>query len=76
MPAKSIQKPREQKNSSGALYFDWALDAYRFHDFDFLPLPRRVIRKSNFSALEQFLLTILKFPSNERKEKTVRNRHT
>ena len=60
VPAKSIQKPREQKNSSGALRFILASVASVFHVPDFLPLLRRVIRKSDFVALEQFLLT---FPS-------------
>ena len=57
VPAKSIQKPREQKNSSGVLLFGLASDLSVFHVSDFLPLLRRVIRKSDFSALRQFLLT-------------------
>ena len=57
MPAKSIQKPREQKNSSGDKNFDQASVVSVFHVPDFLPLLRRVIRKSGTSALEQFLLT-------------------
>ena len=44
MPAKSIQKPREQKNSSGDLYFSMVSDVSVFHVSDFLPLLRRVIR--------------------------------
>ena len=59
VPAKSIQKPREQKNSSGDRIFDWAFEVSVFHVYDFLPLLRRVIRKSCFRALEQFLLTFL-----------------
>ena len=58
MPAKSIQKPREQKNSSGVLLFGLASDVSVFHVSDFLPLLRRVIRKSGIRALEQFLLTL------------------
>jgi hypothetical protein len=57
VPAKSIQKPREQKNSSGDLYFNLVSDVSVFHVSDFLPLLRRVIRKSDFGALGQFLLT-------------------
>ena len=57
VPAKSIQKPREQKNSFGDSYSCLVLDASVFHVPDFLPLLRRVIRKSDLSALEQFLLT-------------------
>ena len=57
VPAKSIQKPREQKNSSGDRIFDLAFEVSVFHVYDFLPLLRRVIRKSCFRALEQFLLT-------------------
>jgi hypothetical protein len=57
VPAKSIQKPREQKNSSGERHFRLASVAPVFHVSDFLPLLRRVIRKSELSALEQFLLT-------------------
>jgi hypothetical protein len=57
VPAKSIQKPREQKNSSSAEIDCMSSDASHFHVPDFLPLLRRVIRKSDFSALEQFLLT-------------------
>jgi hypothetical protein len=57
VPAKSIQKPREQKNSSGDLYFSMVSDVSVFHVSDFLPLLRRVIRKSGIRALEQFLLT-------------------
>ena len=58
VPAKSIQKPREQKNSSGDKNFDQASDVSVFHVPDFLPLLRRVIRKSVILALGQFLLTL------------------
>ena len=61
VPAKSIQKPREQKNSSGARLVRLASDASVFHVSDFLPLLRRVIRKSGIRALEQFLLTSPKY---------------
>ncbi len=66
MPAKSIQKPREQKNSSGAKNFDQTSVVSVFHVPDFLPLLRRVIRpeysrgrtSERFGgALRQFLLT-------------------
>jgi len=57
VPAKSIQKPREQKNSSGDLYFSMVSVVSVFHVSDFLPHLRRVIRKSGIRALEQFLLT-------------------
>ena len=57
VPAKSIQKPREQKNSFGERHFSLASYACDFHVSDFLPLLRRVIRKSDIPALEQFLLT-------------------
>ena len=60
VPAKSIQKPREQKNSSGDRPFILASVASVFHASDFLPLLRRVIRKSGIRALEQFLLTFPK----------------
>ncbi len=58
VPAKSIQKPREQKNSFGQRHFILASVASEFHVSDFLPLLRRVIRKSDIRALEQFLLTL------------------
>ena len=61
VPAKSIQKPREQKNSSGVLFFGLASVASGFHVSDFLPLLRRVIRKSVICALRQFLLTFPKY---------------
>ena len=57
VPAKSIQKPREQKNSSSERSLCLAVVVSVFHASDFLPLLRRVIRNSDFSALEQFLLT-------------------
>ncbi len=50
VPAKSIQKPREQKNSSGDWQYDLAAHASVFHVSDFLPLLCRVIRKSDFRA--------------------------
>ena len=58
VPAKSIQKPREQKNSSGAFHFRLTSVVSVFHVSDFLPLLRRVIRKSDIPALGQFLLTV------------------
>ena len=57
VPAKSMQKPREQKNSSGDRILSLASEVYVFHAYDFLPLLRRVIRKSCCRALRQFLLT-------------------
>ena len=59
VPAQSIQKPREQKNSSHEQHFNFASVVSVFHVPDFLPLLRRVIRKSEFGALEQFLLTFI-----------------
>ena len=60
VPAKSMQKPREQKNSSDDCISKLASVASVFHVYDFLPLLRRVIRKSCCSALGQFLLTFPK----------------
>ena len=66
VPAKSMQKPREQKNSSSDRVLDLASGLSVFHAYDFLPLLRRVIRKSNLRALKQFLLT---FPRMQRSSK-------
>ena len=69
VPAKSIQKPREQKNSFADRHFSLASDAFDFHASDFLPLLRRVIRKSDFIVLEQFLLTLYNYLEIKRKKK-------
>ena len=61
VPAKSIQKPREQKNSFEYFFSNLAFVASVFHVSDFLPLLRRVIRKSGIRALRQFLLTNHKY---------------
>jgi hypothetical protein len=64
VPAKSIQKPREQKNSSDVWHFSSVSDVSGFYVSDFLPLLRRVIRKSGSRALEQLLLTLSKYFEN------------
>jgi hypothetical protein len=67
VPAKSIQKPREQKNSFGERHFCLASLASDFHVSDFLPLLRRVIRKSGIRALGQFLLTLPNYLESPKK---------
>ena len=72
VPAKSIQKPREQKNSFGERHFSLASVASDFHVSDFPPLLRRVIRKSSIRALGQFLLTLPNYLENQQKNRLLK----